>query len=79
MIRPANTLPSKPSRRRWFKEIPAVRRFVYICTATLSLLSPMCVEAVPLELELEWKPNQEPDLAGYRLHFGTASGEYTEQ
>lgn len=39
----------------------------------------MCVEALPLELELEWKPNQEPDLAGYRLHFGTASGEYTEQ
>jgi hypothetical protein len=79
MIRPANTLPSKPSRCRWFKKIPTVRRFVYICTATLSLLAPMCVEAVPLELELAWKPNQEPDLAGYRLHFGTTSGQYTEQ
>ncbi len=27
-------------------------------------------------LDLTWDPNQEPDLAGYRLYYGTTSGEY---
>ncbi|RPJ13631.1 MAG: hypothetical protein EHM37_07060, partial [Deltaproteobacteria bacterium] len=26
---------------------------------------------------LAWDPNSEPDLAGYRLHYGAASGNYT--
>ena len=43
----------------------------------LSLLAPMFAEA--RALELVWNPNQEPDLAGYRLQFGTASGKYTEK
>jgi hypothetical protein len=28
-------------------------------------------------LALEWDANSEPDLAGYRLHYGTQSGVYT--
>jgi len=27
---------------------------------------------------LAWNPNNEPDLAGYRIHFGTISGIYSE-
>jgi hypothetical protein len=30
-------------------------------------------------ITLAWDPNLEPDVAGYRLHYGTASGRYTRQ
>ena len=36
----------------------------------------MAVSAVAFEVELVWDPNTEPDLAGYKLYFGTASGQY---
>ena len=29
------------------------------------------------QITLEWDPNSEPDLAGYKLYYGTASGNYT--
>ena len=29
-------------------------------------------------LDLAWDPNQEPDLAGYRVYYGTASGDYID-
>lgn len=29
-------------------------------------------------ISLAWDPNSEPDLAGYRLHYGPSSGSYTE-
>ena len=29
-------------------------------------------------LDLAWHPNTEPDLAGYRIYYGTTSGEYTD-
>lgn len=29
------------------------------------------------EVQLAWDPNSEPDLAGYRIHYGTASGSYS--
>ena len=28
---------------------------------------------------LQWNPNLEPDIAGYRLYYGLASGNYTQQ
>src|SRR5436189_5056710 len=28
---------------------------------------------------LEWNPNPEPDIAGYRLFYGPSSGNYTQQ
>lgn len=27
-------------------------------------------------LDLAWSPNEEPDLAGYRIYYGTSSREY---
>jgi Bacterial Ig domain len=29
------------------------------------------------EVELEWDPNPETDIAGYKVHYGTAPGEFT--
>jgi hypothetical protein len=79
MIRFTNTLSSKPSLRRWSKGPFAVPRSICMWSVILSLLTPMIANALPLEVELEWKPNEEPDLAGYRLHFGTESGKYTDE
>jgi hypothetical protein len=31
----------------------------------------------PVQAILEWDPNDEPDLAGYKIHYGAASGSYT--
>lgn len=36
------------------------------------------VPAPKYRVELEWDANSEPDVAGYKLYFGTASGNYTE-
>ena len=29
-------------------------------------------------LDLAWVPNEEPDLGGYRIYYGTTSGEYID-
>ena len=39
------------------------------------LLSPMV--AYGAAVTLAWDANTEPDLAGYRIHYGTASGDYS--
>ena len=39
------------------------------------LLSPMV--AYGAAVDLAWDANTEPDLAGYRIHYGTASGDYS--
>ncbi|MDD5141654.1 MAG: fibronectin type III domain-containing protein [Verrucomicrobiales bacterium] len=31
----------------------------------------------PYSLTLAWNPNPAPDVAGYRVYYGTASGDYT--
>jgi len=34
--------------------------------------------AYAAQVTLEWSPNTEADLAGYKIYYGTASGNYTE-
>lgn len=34
--------------------------------------------AVDDSVKLEWSPNSEADLAGYKLHYGESSGEYSK-
>ena len=48
----------------------------YILSALLLALFParLCASA----LTLAWDPNTEPDLAGYRVYYGTASGVYVD-
>jgi hypothetical protein len=41
----------------------------------LSLL--LALPALAEELTFAWDPNPEPDVIGYRLHFGDSSGNYT--
>lgn len=46
--------------------------------AACVLLSLGTGEAGEGEVLLEWNPNPEPDIAGYRVHYGTESRTYTE-
>jgi hypothetical protein len=46
-----------------------------------TLISLSIAWALPSDAEnvtLAWDPNSEPDLAGYRIHYGTESGTYTQ-
>ncbi|MBW2059095.1 MAG: fibronectin type III domain-containing protein [Deltaproteobacteria bacterium] len=45
-----------------------------ILTIIFFLLSPFTAGAA--HLDLAWSPNEEPDLAGYRVYYGTSSGQY---
>ena len=51
--------------------------WIYGCSATLFFS--IAVPAGATTLELSWVPNRETDIAGYRLHYGTVSGSYTQQ
>lgn len=46
----------------------------------LSALLVLCTGSVAYAgtVTLEWDKNIEPDLAGYRIHYGTTPGTYTE-
>jgi hypothetical protein len=43
------------------------------------LLAVFCfpVSAWPADVRLAWQPNTEADLAGYKIHYGAASGSYS--
>jgi len=47
-------------------------RGILLITAFLFFVS----SAEAAYLDLSWEPNDEPDLAGYRIYYGTASHEY---
>ena len=45
---------------------------------TLVFLSPLTVRSVlAADVTLEWDPNSEPDIAGYKIYYGLESGNYT--
>ena len=35
-------------------------------------------DAYSAQVTLEWDPNAEPDLAGYKVYYGYASGNYSQ-
>ena len=45
------------------------------------LLTAICLlfpaSALAGHLDLAWHPNSEPDLAGYKIYYGTSSGDYS--
>ncbi len=43
---------------------------------TLAFLLLFSVPAWAGSIELQWNPNNEPDLAGYKIHYGTAHRTY---
>ncbi len=54
--------------------IPAF--WLTFCLALAFILT-AALRARAADVALEWDANSEPDLAGYRLHWGTTSGTYT--
>jgi hypothetical protein len=58
----------KPISKIW---IPG---FVIVVCIIVSLIAS---NALAAQATLAWNPNTESDLAGYRVHYGTASGSYT--
>ena len=51
------------------------RNLVFFSVLLVALL--ISVWARAEQVTLAWDANTEPDLAGYRVHYGTASGSYT--
>lgn len=45
-------------------------------TAVLALILAFAVSAAAADVTLQWDPNSETNLAGYRVYFGTASRTY---
>lgn len=53
-----------------------MRRGLLVIPLVSLLLLVGCDEESAPYLDLAWDPNQEPDLAGYRVYYGTSSHEY---
>jgi len=51
-----------------------IRKALLIIFGIVLISSP----TLAAHLDLAWHPNTEPDLAGYRVYYGTASGDYTD-
>ena len=51
------------------------RNLFFYSALLLTLL--VSVWARAEQVTLAWNPNQESDLAGYKIHYGTASGSYS--
>ena len=55
--------------------LPLSRFFLAVFTLLIIAASPA---QSALSVSFSWNPNTEPDIAGYRLHYGTASKSYTQ-
>ena len=51
-------------------------RRVRIVLTTVMLVACSAVPVAAATVTLSWAPNPEPDIAGYVVHYGTASGQY---
>jgi len=59
---------SQPINRIWRMVLPSA---VYILCAIIAS------NAFASQVTLAWDPSTESDVAGYRIHYGTASGSYS--
>ncbi len=60
---------SQPINRIWRMVLPSA-----VCV----LCAIMASNAFASQVTLAWDPITESDVAGYRIHYGTASGSYSE-
>jgi hypothetical protein len=60
-----------------FQHSPFLRRLLLFLPLAAALLLTAAGPASAASLRLSWEPNQESDLAGYRLHYGTSSRSYS--
>ena len=51
-------------------------RFILICLLPLALSLIPNIHTFSAEVTLAWDANTEPDLAGYKIHYGHASWDY---
>lgn len=64
----------KETETRYFLLILSLFLFFF----TLVFLSPLTARtALAEDITLEWDPNSEPDIAGYKVYYGLESGHYT--
>lgn len=56
-----------------------IGRFSILCfeIAVFVIIGALAADALAADVTLAWDPNTESDLAGYRIHHGTASGSYS--
>ncbi|MGD9350717.1 MAG: hypothetical protein PVF71_13735, partial [Desulfobacterales bacterium] len=53
-----------------------MKRLFLIPLLIISCVVPLSA-ANAASVGLEWDPNSEPELAGYKIYWGTSSGNYT--
>jgi chitinase len=53
------------------------RLFLFLIPLLFAISLMLSAAAYAASVELEWDPNTEPQLAGYKVHWGTSSGNYT--
>jgi len=56
-----------------FRKLP--RNLLFFSALLLTLMITVWAQAG--QVTLAWDANTEPDLAGYKIHYGTASGNYS--
>ena len=61
------------------KAFKSINRILILATdITICLMAGIIASnAIAAQVTLAWNPNTESDLAGYRIHCGTASGNYS--
>jgi hypothetical protein len=63
------------------KTLTVRRRLAFVLAFVSSLVLPAAVHAAgepAPTVSLAWNANPEPDIAGYKVHFGTQSGTYSD-
>jgi Fibronectin type III domain len=67
--------PNRPGDRH-VRSIVATKAFTFFCSP--GFLPILVAEATAGSVVLAWDSNSEPDLAGYRIHYGTVATPYAK-